>query len=157
MGRLFDAVSSLLGICHYANFEAEAPMKLEAIVSHRTRSFYDTGLSQNNTILVAPIIEGILKDIEKNKSRGLIAARFHNSIIEISVRVLRMFAEMYDLKRVVLSGGAFQNRCLLSGITKKLRTMNFEVFTNHQVPVNDGGIALGQLAVASARRNRPCV
>ncbi|MDR4988915.1 MAG: carbamoyltransferase HypF [Bacteroidales bacterium] len=157
MGRLFDTVSSLLGVCSYANFEAEAPMKLEDIVSPHTRSFYETCLNQDNTILVAPIIEGVLKDLEKNKSRGLIAARFHNSIIEIAARVVSMFAEMYDLKRVVLSGGAFQNRYLLSGITKKLQTMNFEVFTNHHVPVNDGGIALGQLAVASARRKRSCV
>lgn len=156
IGRLFDAVGSLLGLCHYARFEAEGPMKLEAILCHKTKSYYDTDIDKNNTILVGPIIEKIVEDLNRKSRLDVIAARFHNTIIEITARFLGEIIDPGYTKHIVLSGGAFQNRYLLSGMKRKLKTMHIQVLTNHQVPVNDGGIALGQLAVAAAKRDQSC-
>jgi hydrogenase maturation protein HypF len=84
----------------------------------------------------------------------VIAARFHNTIIEASVQAVMDAQHTNGTRKVVLSGGSFQNRYLLSGITKNLQAIGLQVLTNIQVPVNDGGIALGQLAVAAARRGK---
>ncbi len=157
IGRLFDVVSSLLGLCQYASFEAEGPMQLEASLDHKCRSYYETSIDKNGIILVGPIIEGIINDLTKGTRVGLISARFHNTIIETTAKAIVGYQALHYPKIVVLSGGTFQNRYLLSGMIKKLGVMNMKVLTNQQVPVNDGGIALGQLAVAAARRKSLCV
>jgi len=157
IGRLFDAAASLLGLCHKPGFEAEGPMRLEACATEKISDFYPTAIDNGGIIRVNGIIDGMVGDLQRGLRKEIIATRFHNSIIEAAASAISetKFARMPE--KIVLSGGAFQNRFLLSGLIKKLKEMGFQVFANHKVPANDGGIALGQLAVAAARRNKPCV
>jgi hydrogenase maturation protein HypF len=80
---------------------------------------------------------------------GVIATKFHNTITEASLQMVKKIKAMTGLRKVVLSGGTFQNKYLLESLEKMLVNNNFEVFTHSLVPCNDGGIALGQLAVAA--------
>lgn len=154
IGRLFDTVAFLLGHIRHAGFEAEGPMRLEARLDPCIRDAYPSAIHDGSTISVAPIIEGILEDIRKKTPAEAISARFHNTIIEAAYNAVCIARQIKPSGKVILSGGAFQNRYLLQNLTKKLQKAHMQVFTNQQVPVNDGGIALGQLTVAAARRNR---
>jgi hydrogenase maturation protein HypF len=157
IGRLFDSAASLLGLCHKSGFEAEGPMRLEACATEITSDFYPATIDKEGVIRISGIIDGMVSDMKKGVRKEIISTRFHNSIIEATASVISKakLAKMPD--KVVLSGGAFQNRYLLSGLMRKLKEMGFQVLTNQKVPVNDGGIALGQLAVAATRRNKSCV
>ena len=157
IGRLFDAAASLLGLCHKPGFEAEGPMRLEACATEKTSDFYPTAIDRDGIIRVTGIIDGMVSDLKRGVSKEIIATRFHNSIIEAAASAISETKVSKMPEKVVLSGGAFQNRYLLSGLSKKLKVTGFQVFTNHKVPANDGGIALGQLAVAAARRSKSCV
>lgn len=157
IGRLFDAAASLLGLCHKPAFEAEGPIRLEACATDKTIDFYPTTIDNGSIIRVNGIIDGIVSDLKKGVRKEMISTRFHNSIIEATVSSITETKGSKIPEKVLLSGGAFQNRYLLSGFRKKLGALGFQVFTNQKVPANDGGIALGQLAVAAARRNKPCV
>lgn len=157
IGRLFDVVAFLLGICRHTSFEAEGPMRLEASLDHSCQSHYETNIEKNGIISIGPIIEGILHDVNNRISVGRISAKFHNTVIETTAKIISEYQAAATQKTVVLSGGAFQNRYLLSGMTKRLNKMELNVMTNQQVPANDGGIALGQLAVAAARMKSLCV
>jgi hydrogenase maturation protein HypF len=94
-----------------------------------------------------PLVLAILEDSRRGLDAGIIAARFHNSLIGAIVAVARAIGE----DRVALTGGCFQNRLLSEGAAGQLRDAGFEVLLHHQVPPNDGGISLGQVAVAAAR------
>jgi len=157
IGRLFDAAASLLGLCHKPDFEAEGPMRLEACTTEKTSDFYPTDIDKDGVIRVNGIIDGMVSDLKRGVSKEIIATRFHNSIIEAAASAISETKVSKMPEKIVLSGGAFQNRYLLSGLSKKLKVMGFQVLTNHKVPANDGGIALGQLAVAAARRSKSCV
>ncbi|MEE4176379.1 MAG: carbamoyltransferase HypF [Bacteroides sp.] len=157
IGRLFDAAASLLGLCNKPNFEAEGPMRLEDCATEKTLDFYKTEIEKGRIIKVNGIIEGIVDDLKAGVRKEIISTRFHNSIIEATVSAIPKNLNCSMPEKIILSGGAFQNRRLLSGIREKLEAKGFQVLTNHKVPVNDGGIALGQLAVAAARRNKICV
>ena len=86
-----------------------------------------------------------------------IATKLHNTIILIIFDIVSAIRKDKGLNKVVLSGGVFQNKYLLEGITDLLTKNDFELYSNRSVPANDGGIALGQLAVASKRREMKCV
>ncbi|MDD5695657.1 MAG: carbamoyltransferase HypF, partial [Bacteroidales bacterium] len=151
-GRLFDAVSALLGLCLQSAFHAEAPMRLESIVNNNIRSRY--GYLADDTIRFYPAIEGIVADLKNRQDPAVISARFHNTIIEAVFHTILKISEETGIKKVALSGGSFQNRYLLGRLENKLKGMKLKVFSNCSIPVNDGGIALGQLAVAAKRINR---
>ncbi|MDZ7635826.1 MAG: carbamoyltransferase HypF [Bacteroidales bacterium] len=148
-GRIFDAVSALLLLCTRASFDSEAPMRLESSISCKTEDYYPFTL--NATVSLSDMFHGILRDIEK-QDISLIAARFHNTIARIIVAVCNNIRKETGLKDVVLSGGVFQNRYLLEKSLYLLSMNKFMVYTNHQVPANDGGISLGQLLAAAERR-----
>lgn len=155
-GRLFDAAASLVGLVHRAGFEAEGPMRLEACADRQTRDFYPTSMNDDGVILVGPMITGIIEDMTKRVRPEVISARFHHSVIAALQNAISRFLNPKVPEKVILSGGVFQNRLLLSGLSEKLRSKGIKVFTNQQVPVNDGGIALGQLVIAAERRNASC-
>lgn len=152
-GRIFDAVSALLLLCTESSFDSEAPMRLESAVPAKRDEYYPYSL--NETVGLGPTFEEILNDLEQ-PDIPVIAARFHNTVAHIILDVCRKIRRETGLKRVVLSGGVFQNRYLLEKSLYLLGMNKFSVYTNHLVPANDGGVSLGQLFVAAERREK-CV
>jgi len=150
-GRLFDAVSALTGICPDSGFHAEAPMRLEATLIPGIKSSYDVELSSN--ISFRPMFLQMIEDILNKEKAGVISAKFHNTVVNAIHECVMKISKEYGIKKAVLSGGSFQNRYLLEHVEKNLINSGISVFSNEQIPSNDGGIALGQLAVAAKRIN----
>ncbi len=153
-GRLFDAVAALLNLCTVSRFHAEAPMRLEAAIRHDNSSYtYDISpANSDEAIGVTPIINSIIQDLGKGVDVGLISVRFHNTISSIILETVTRISKDHGIKKVALSGGTFQNRYLSEKIENQLKDNGFEVLVPLQLPANDGGIALGQLAVAAKHR-----
>lgn len=145
-GRLFDAVSAILGLCPVAGFDSEAPMRLESAIVDETDDHYpyETG----NTVIFAEALRAVLNDLGR-KEISLISAKFHNTVAAAIADVSEKMRGETSINKVVLSGGVFQNKYLMERVTGLLEKKKFEVFANHLVPSNDGGISLGQLTVAS--------
>jgi len=153
MGRLFDAVASLLGVRHRARYEAQAAIELETFAAQGDHGEYPVELDAGEPAVIdpAPVIRGIVRDLERGVTGPVVAARFHATVVGLILRVCERLRGRTGLDRVVLSGGVFQNVKLLGGTRRALAGAGFEVFSHHLVPANDGGIALGQAAVAHAR------
>jgi hydrogenase maturation protein HypF len=151
-GRLFDAAAAMLGLCDVATYEAQAAIRLEAAADPAVTGHYPFDL-QNGVLDFGQAIRALLAD---RRNVGLAAARFHNTVVAGIVRVCESVREQRGLKRVALSGGVFQNEWILSRTAAALRERGFEVFTNTLVPVNDGGLSLGQAAVAAERMRLRC-
>jgi len=149
-GRLFDAVAAILDICKVSLFHAEAPMRLEGLarLDHGVPYPYEPG----RTIDVRPMIREIVEDIKRGEDPGKISSRFHNTIAHIIVKMVIRIRKELRIKKVALSGGSFQNRILSTLVVNLLQEQGLTVFIPEMVPPNDGGIALGQLAVAAKRR-----
>lgn len=150
MGRLFDAVSAILGIKDRINYEGQAAVELEMVASHGEEGEYPFELLDTIPlrIRVTGIIRGIIDDLRAGRQKGIISARFHNTIPTIIVEICRWIREKTALNMVALSGGVFQNMRLLSLSVERLKENGFLVLTHHDVPPNDGGISLGQALVA---------
>ena len=148
MGRLFDAVASLLSICHYNSYEGEAAMKLESIVKSNVKKSYNWELDTQNfpwQIDVGQTIREIVKDIKNNISKNEIATKFHFTIVDIIYKTCQKIRQNFSINNVSFSGGVFQNGVLVNLIRKKFSESEFQLFFNEQVPPNDAGIALGQI------------
>ena len=153
LGRFFDGVAAICGIRRRVNFEGQAAMELEMLAADTAESIYDYDWISGDTIKVlpAPIVRGIVKDIQDGKPAAEISAKFHQTLIHLFTELCAIIRKDRGLNRVVLSGGVFQNAILLTGLTDALERRRFMVFSHHQVPTNDGGIALGQAVVAAAK------
>ena len=151
VGRLFDAVASLTGLCQKNTFEGQAAMELEFAASIDLECHYPFDLSDSIPVVIdwEPMILNILEDIESSIPTAMIAAKLHNTLAGIIVSVAKAFGE----KRIALCGGCFQNKFLLERSILKLRKAGYEPWWPQRVPTNDGGIAFGQ-AVAAARQIR---
>lgn len=145
-GRLFDAVSAILGLCVTSGFDSEAPMRLESVIRDKTNDFYP--FLAGKTIEFPETLKAIINDLNRETS-SMISAKFHNTIANIILEVSRKIRKETSLNKVILSGGVFQNKYLLEKTSYLLNRNKFKTFTNHLVPANDGGISLGQLVVAS--------
>ena len=153
-GRLFDAVAAILGLCDVATYEAQAAIRLETLADARVREGYpfEIGTQRPSRVLdFGGTIRAILDDKRCGEDIGLIAAKFHNSVAAAIVQTCQWIGDERGIKTVALSGGVFQNELLLCRAVEALQTQKFKVFTNTLVPPNDGGLALGQAAVAAAR------
>ena len=154
-GRLFDAVASLIGIRHTVSFEGQAAMMLEAAADAHPDSDdpYDFALAGASPVEVdlRPMIRQIVAGVEAGQLHTRIAARFHRTMVAVVLAVCRRMRTELQLNRVCLSGGCFQNALLLAGCLESLRDDGFEVFSHREVPANDGGISLGQAAIACER------
>ncbi len=150
MGRLFDAVSSLLGVRTVVNYEGQAAIELEAIADFDCGGAYEFQI-KNDTIDAAGVIRSAVTDLLNNVRPALVSGRFHRAVANLIVSVAVQVRDERRLNRVALSGGVFQNMFLLSEVCTLLRERDFEVYTHSRVPTNDGGISLGQAAVANAR------
>ncbi|WP_299024697.1 carbamoyltransferase HypF [uncultured Thermanaerothrix sp.] len=149
MGRLFDAVAALLGIRAEANYEAQAAMELENLADEGETGAYPLPFEAPH-ILLRPFWEALLHDLRQGTPLPTMAARFHNSIVNLCVEAAQHIRQAEGLGRVVLSGGVWQNQFLLRRATRALEQAGFQVLTHHQVPTNDGGLALGQVMVTAS-------
>ena len=153
LGRLFDAVSALVGIRKEIYYEGQAAIELEmaAGVEEGGYPFDLQELEDNTLILIEPIFRGIVSDLERGVGVESISSKFHNTVAKIILNMCLKIRKTIGLDRVALSGGVFQNSLLLENAFILLDKNNFKVFTQHRVPPNDGGIALGQVVIANER------
>ncbi len=148
-GRLFDAVAALLDIRQMAGFEGQAAMELEfALEGAEVIGPYPFDFAEGGVLDWGPMVQAILEDRARGSETGAIARRFHDTLAEIIVAVARRVGE----KRVVLSGGCFQNAYLLEQAVTRLVAAGFRVYWPQRIPPNDGGIALGQIMAAVSDR-----
>ena len=148
-GRIFDAVSALLLLCPERLFDSEAPMRLESAISPAGMTFIR--LQLHETVSLEEMFREIVKEL-KYTDASRIAAKFHNTIARIILHVCIEIRKETGLNSVVMSGGVFQNKYLLEKSLYLLTVNRFKVYTNNQVPSNDGGVSLGQLMIAAERR-----
>lgn len=155
MGRLFDAVASLLRIRDFVNYEGQAAVELEQIADPRSASAYQFHLNRDGDVILSePVIRQACEDLADGVPPEIVSAKFHNAVTNLIVSVARRLRAASQLNRVVLSGGVFQNMFLLSRTCEALNRHCFKAFTHSRVPPNDGGISLGQAAIANAQVSR---
>jgi len=151
-GRVFDAVASLLGLRDRTTFEGQAAMELEAAAAPEADRIYPTTIRVADTGIVVQttdVVRGVVEDLLREVPASLIAARFHATLADVLTRVCQCLRARTGIHAVALSGGVFQNAWLLQAAVGRLETVGFQVYTHHQVPTNDGGLALGQAAIAA--------
>jgi hydrogenase maturation protein HypF len=153
MGRLFDAVAALAGVRQTVNYEAQAAIEFEMLVDPRETRTYDF-LIRDDIIDPIPLVRAVVADVRAGVPAPTIAARFHNGVASMVLRVCRLSRERFGLNEVALSGGVWQNMTLLARTIELLRTDGFTVYIHHQVPANDGGLAVGQAVIAAYARSK---
>lgn len=152
IGRLFDAVSALIGVCESVNYEAQAAIELEAIAAENEAGFYPFEINDTSPqIGLRPFWEALIVDLSASVSKGGISARFHNSLVQLQLSICNRLRQQSGLNTVALSGGVWANQYLLTHTIQQLEAQRFEVLIHHRVPCNDGGISLGQLMIAAAQ------
>ena len=153
-GRLFDAVSALAGIRGSIAYEAQAAIELEMAATGAAddSSSYPFGvimISDMRLVQLKDTFQAIIADLNTGVSKPEIALKFHNTVAQMAADICRSIARETGVSMVALSGGVFQNRLLLRLTTEALEKENLKVISHRQVPANDGGISLGQAAIAS--------
>jgi hydrogenase maturation protein HypF len=158
MGRFFDAVASICGVRQVVNYEAQAAIEFEALADPNEIGEYDFTIEPDGNPVIksiqidtSPLIEEVINDLSKGVPVSRISARFHNSIAKMVYTVCNQIRKDNDVNHAVLSGGVWQNLTLLRLANDLLLSDNFKVHIHHQVPTNDGGLALGQAVVAIHR------
>ncbi|MBN2667113.1 MAG: carbamoyltransferase HypF [Bacteroidales bacterium] len=147
-GRLFDAVSALLGLCSVETFDSEAPLRLESAINENADEYYP--FAAGRPVVFREMFTSILDDIRSGNT-SVIPVKFHNTLAMVILEVAEQMSRDTSIKKVVLSGGCFQNKYLLEKACNLLREKSFNVYTNNRVPSNDGGVSLGQVVIASKR------
>jgi hydrogenase maturation protein HypF len=152
-GRLFDAVAAVLGVRDDIRYEGQAAVELEQLADPAVLDGYSCAMSDGDEIRVAgpDLIAAVISDLRGGCDRPVIAARFHNGVANAITRVCSVLRARTGRDVVALSGGVFQNLLLLSRTVALLEDQGFRVLVHSRVPPNDGGISLGQVAVAAAR------
>jgi hydrogenase maturation protein HypF len=151
MGRLFDAVSGLLGLRDRIHYEGQAAIELETIAEQNSKGAYQFDIAADGIIKAEPVIQQAVADLLNGCPASEVSAKFHVAVAHLIVDVARWIRDTKHLNCVALSGGVFQNLFLLERVCRLLVEDDFEVFTHRRVPTNDGGISLGQAAIANAR------
>jgi len=160
MGRLFDAVASLAGVCHEAGYEAQAAMELQALAELAFTDRADGEPGAYPLPLLAPasgpfvwdagaLVRAVADDVRAGVPAGVVGVRFHRGVAAAVVRVALHARGTHGVSTVALSGGVFTNALLLSLTSRGLREAGFEVLRHRRVPANDGGLALGQAVVGA--------
>lgn len=150
MGRLFDAISALLNVRQVITYEGQAAIELESLANVSTTSCYEFQINAKE-IAAEGVIRNVVEDLLNGIPVAQVSARFHESVAQLILKVATTIREDRKLNRVALSGGVFQNMIILSRACQLLREAEFRVFTHSRVPANDGGISLGQAAIANAQ------
>jgi hydrogenase maturation protein HypF len=160
MGRLFDAVSAYLEVCAYNRYEAECAIKLENLAAEAlqlglkpVKMAFD--ITEKSGMLIADAAP-VWKALQRNKSedKRSLALGFHRAVGSMTVELCEKLHEKKGINTVALSGGVFQNAVLLEEVIEGLEDRGFAVFTNEAVPVNDGGICLGQAYIGLLKRQK---
>jgi hydrogenase maturation protein HypF len=152
MGRLFDAVSSLVGLRHTVSFEAQAAMELEALAaSHRGPCPLYRFAAHGASIDAGPVVADMAGDLRTGITPGAVALGFHQAVAAMMADQAARLARETGIGRVALSGGVFQNALLVGLARDRLEAEGLEVLTHRVVPPNDGGLSLGQAAVLAGR------
>jgi len=171
MGRLFDAISALLGIRGEIDYEGQAAVELEmaahsSVIARPVPSEareLDEAIPGNNEsypyrivedkgiriVRLGELLSAAIEDLHRGISKGMVSVKFHNTVARMINEMCRLIADETGLNQVALSGGVFQNRLLLRRAVSLLESSGFRVFTHRQVPCNDGGISLGQAVIAN--------
>jgi len=156
MGRLFDAISALLGIRGEIDYEGQAAVELEMAAyeedyAHAQES-YPYRIIEDNGIRIVHLkglLSALIEDLHQGVSKEMISVKFHNTVAQVINEMCRLITDETGITQVALSGGVFQNRLLLRKTVSLLEGSGFQVFTHRQVPCNDGGISLGQAVIAN--------
>jgi hydrogenase maturation protein HypF len=149
MGRLFDAVASLLGVRHRIDYEGQAAIELEALAesaAEAPRPSLPLTVRADGVIDPATMVQTMVGALYAGTRPAPLAAAFHEAVADAVAEVVCLVAG--EVRLVGLTGGVFQNVLLLRACRKRLRLAGFEVLTHHTVPPNDGGLALGQAAIS---------
>jgi hydrogenase maturation protein HypF len=150
-GRLFDAVSALLGLRGRIEYEAQAAIDLEMVADESVGGCYPFRIENydgTNIVKLRDTFEVIIRDLKNSVPVPTISARFHRTIATVVTQMCKKIAGKYGIKTVALSGGVFQNRLLLRLAYEGLTEAGFRVLLHELVPANDGGISLGQAVIA---------
>jgi hydrogenase maturation protein HypF len=152
MGRLFDAVAALLGVRQTVDYEAQAAIEMESLSEDQPPAGRFE-LTDGDPILIdpAPVLGWLCDGLRRGVPSSLLAGAFHRAVAEMIAEVSRRIRERTGITTVALSGGVFQNMRLQRLAVERLQGDGFEVLTHRRVPANDGGLALGQAAIAAAR------
>jgi hydrogenase maturation protein HypF len=159
LGRVFDAVAAMVGLGSYNYFDAQLPMALEATIERDVEESYGFELLSSAgeplQLNLRKMTEQLIEDVRAKTDRGAISAKFHNCIADALLAMAQKASQKTGLDTVALSGGVFCNRYLTNHLVRLLKESDFHVLFNREVPSNDGGISLGQAAIAAAllRRN----
>ena len=157
MGRLFDAVASIISLRDFNRYEAQAAIELESLASRfAADGAYPFELADSAdglpiAIDVRPMIRAIAADVARGTGAGQIARRFHSTLVDVVAATCQRLCEATGIEAVALSGGVFMNALLTAETVARLSADGLRVYRHRLVPPNDGGICLGQLAIAAAR------
>ena len=149
-GRLFDAAAALMTLCIESNYHAEAPMRLENELDNRFSKSYT--FSSGKEFSFKNTIQEMVNDIQNRRSIQEMATKFHHTMVLAAFKQIQDAYEQTGIRKVIISGGSFQNRFLTEKLLHLLRQKDFEVYYPHEISCNDSGIALGQLAVAAHKK-----
>ena len=155
MGRLFDAVSSLAGVCDFAGYEGEAAIGLEKIIvgeGWRVKGGYKFKYIDKDGVIIIdwePVIKEIVRDLKDGISKSEISLKFHNAVCEMIKEACNLLRKRYKINKVCLSGGVFQNKYISGRVKPLLEKDGFKVYAHKRVPTHDGGIAIGQAILAA--------
>ncbi len=152
-GRLFDAVSAILGVCDKNTFEGEAAIALESLTTPDLVADYPVDIKFREIIEIdfSHTILRIMEDMLKGEGKGIISSKFHNTLVSVIFRVVNKLSSLYSIKDIVLCGGVFQNMYLMERTIPRLKSMGAEVHIPKKVPGNDAGISLGQAYIIRER------
>jgi len=150
MGRLFDAVAALIGVRQEVTYEAQAAIELETVADSTDDDHYTFDVG-DTVIDPAPVLLSVIRDMEQGVPVGIVSMRFHRAVVNAIVRVAAILRDREGISTIGLSGGVFQNVTLTGLARRSLEEKGFRVLTHRLVPPNDGGLALGQAMVASAK------
>jgi len=152
MGRLFDAIAALCEVADIVSYEGQAAIGLEQLAAGCDADVngYDWAIDDATIIPTSSLIAAVFEDVRSGADRALIARRFHVSVAELVIDVCGRLRESTGLNVVALSGGVFQNRLLVELVVPRLTDDGFTELRHSQVPPNDGGISLGQVAIGRA-------
>jgi hydrogenase maturation protein HypF len=162
MGRLFDAVASLLGVCQRVSYEGQAAVELEHLARGGTARGVGVEFGIEAGLMdPVPVMAGLVDRLRSGAEVADLAAAFHDAVVRATVAAVSSCASSAGIGTVGLTGGVFVNRLLLDGVRNSLAAAGFDVLTHRILPCNDGGVALGQAVIAafahpSTERSGPC-
>jgi hydrogenase maturation protein HypF len=159
VGRLFDAVAALSGVRGEVNYEGQAAIEFEALANPDLSEAYPFDIQKSGTrnkglatnplsLFPDPLFHEVIVDLHNGTPLHTISAKFHNGVAKIIVEICQIMHREFKVSEVALSGGVWQNMTLLKKTISLLERADFTVYFHHQVPANDGGLALGQAAIA---------